>query len=128
MLLVSLFIASALAVDLDTRLTTPDGQVRSMTFHEVERLPPAPFVVELDGQPVQVALSLRAQGEAWQVEAVLTGEDRRGRPVVLSAPRITVAPEQEGRVRQGSRRPIQGTDPVQYQEESWELVLVVRPG
>jgi hypothetical protein len=112
MLLIALLAAPALAVDLDARLTTPDGQVRSMTFHEVERLPPAPFVVQLDGKPVQVALSVQVQGEAWQVEAVLTGQGRRGRPVVLSAPRISMAPEEEGRVRQGSRRPIGGTDPV----------------
>lgn len=122
-----LLLPLAHAVDLDARLTTPAGEVKSMTFHDVEASAPPPFQVELQGSTVRVTLGVSPTGEAWTVSAELAEVDRRGRARVLSAPRLVVQANQAGLFRQGARVPIPGTSPVQYREEAWQLDLVVRP-
>lgn len=117
----------ALATDLETRLTTPDGAVKSLTFHDVERSAPPPFTVQMNGADVRVTLAVAPADGAWVVSAELAQVDKKGRVKVLSAPRVTLQADEPGIVKQGARIPIPGTNPLEYREESWQLDMKVRP-
>ena len=118
---------AALATDLETRLTTPDGEVKSLTFHDVESSAPPPLTVHMNGAQVRVTLSVAPSDAAWVVSAELAQVDKKGRVKVISSPRITVQPNETGTVKQGARIPIPKTDPLEYREESWQLEVTVRP-
>lgn len=124
--MIARFLSSAFAADLDARLTTPDGEVKSMTFHNVELSAPPPFEVQMNGATVRVTLAASPKAEAWVVDAQLAGLDKRGRAKVFAAPRITLNANEPGMVRQGARIPIPGTNPVEFREESWQLDVTVR--
>ena len=120
------FLGSALAADLDARLTTPTGEVKSMTFHDVEQSAPPPFEVQVDGTTVRVTLAVTQKADPWVVDAQLAEVDKRGRPKVLSAPRITLNANEPGMVKQGSRVPVPDTNPVEFREVGWQLDLTVK--
>jgi len=119
--------ATAFAVDLDVELTTPSGEVRSLTFHDVEASAPPTFQVEMRGATVTVTLAVTPSNDTWIVAANLAELDKRGRPKLISAPRVTVRANEEGTVKQGARVPVPGTNPVEYREEAWQLNVLVRP-
>lgn len=119
-------LSSAFAADLDARLTTPSGEVKSMTFHNVEQSAPPPFEVQMNGATVRVTLAVTQKADAWVVEAELAEVNKRGRAKVLSAPRITLNANEPGLVRQGARIPVPNTNPVEFREESWQLDVTVK--
>ena len=118
---------AALATDLETRLTTPDGEVKSLTFHDVESSAPPPLTVQMNGAQVRVTLAVAPSDAAWVVTAELAQVDKKGRVKVISSPRITLQANEPGMVKQGARIPIPRTNPVEYREESWQLDVTVRP-
>ncbi len=122
-----LLLPFAQAVDLDARLTTPSGEVKSLTFHDVESSAPPPFMVEMNGAQVRVALGVAPADAAWVVSAELSQLDKKGRAKIFCSPRITVPPNETGMVRQGARIPIPKTKPIEYREEAWQLEVTVRP-
>lgn len=125
--MITLLLSSAFAADLDARLTTPDGQVKSMTFHNVEESAPPPFELTMNGTTVRVTLVASPKAQAWVVDAQLAGVDKRGRTKVFAAPSITLNANEPGTVKQGARIPIPDTNPVEFREESWQLDVTVRP-
>ena len=128
MLLSLSFLAeSAFALDLDVKLTTPSGEVKSMTFHDVEASSPPTFQLQVRGATVLVTLTVTPKDDTFIVAADLTEMDRKGRSKLISTPRLVVHANEPGTVRQGTRVPITGTSPIEYLDESWELNFLVRP-
>ena len=117
----------AQATDLDARLTTPSGEVKSLTFHDVESSPPPAFTVQMNGAEVRVELRVAHEDPTWVVSAELSHVDKKGRAKAFCSPQITVNPNETGTVKQGARIPVPRTDPLEYREESWQLEVTVRP-
>src|SRR5438105_3913679 len=112
-----ILIAVALAVDLDVKLTTPDGHTASMTFHDVETTQPAAFVVPFDGKPdVRVVLLVHPEPRInWEIETTVEEVRSKGHHgqhlTVLASSRLTAQQGEPGTEEQGRRVPVPGTDP-----------------
>jgi Flp pilus assembly secretin CpaC len=119
--------ATALAVDLDAKLTTPSGTVTSLTFHDVESRPPPTVQLPMRGATGLVTLTVTPKDDTFVVAATLAELDARGRTKTLATPTLIVRAGETGTFRDGKRLPIAGTNPVEFRDEAWELTFVVRP-
>ncbi len=121
-------LTAALGADLEARLTTPSGEVKHLTFHDVDRGAPPPFEVQVDGARVRVTLVVSPSPDGWVIDAQLADVKKRGRVEVIAAPRVSLAEGQWATVKQGKVIPIPNTDPVEFRPEGWELELNMRQG
>lgn len=121
----ALTIATAFALDLDVQLTTPSGEVKSMTFHNVETSVPPTLQLQVHDVRVLVTLTVTPKDDTFAIHAELAEVDTKGRTKRISAPTVVVHTNEPGTVSQGSRISVAGTNPVEYRTESWALSFLI---
>lgn len=129
--LCSLAILSVHAAELQVSFTVP-GSTAPVTTTLTEVQPgPLPGLVfpARDGSEYLVYLSLNPSGAEVQFDVEiqqLQAKGRKGKLVAetLSRPRITTTPGTPAELRMGSRVPVAGTNPVEFQDFTLSLSLL----
>ncbi|RME21074.1 MAG: hypothetical protein D6798_18955 [Deltaproteobacteria bacterium] len=120
-----------LAADLDLAIGFDDAPPSRVVLRDVLQVdPPQLVVLDAEGRRhlVDLAIDRNDAGNFTLTTTIFDlRPDRKGRltPVEVASPRITVAPDQEARVTQGTRLPVQEGDAVRFDEQSLHLTATV---